>query len=165
MIDNKLHDCIQKELDLYFSFPSDQKFGMVNVGLPGHDINNSANVALDTMMSGDLANETFKKWISLKVNWSTWLLNEEKLDKIKNSKVRSSNYIYVSEVINVSQWWHKNRVHHHLAVRHLGALDSNGDETNEGMEIVAMLKSATRDTQQQHNVNGCAIIRKRECNE
>jgi hypothetical protein len=64
------------------------------------------------------------------VDWLAWLLNEQKLDEIDKSKVRSSNWIYVSEVINVSQWWRKNGVHHRLtkriATQHLGAPNSNG---------------------------------------
>jgi hypothetical protein len=40
------------------------------------------------------------------------------------------NWIYVNEVIDMSQWWCKNNMHHRLAermvVRHLDALDSNG---------------------------------------
>jgi hypothetical protein len=63
------------------------------------------------------------------VDWLAWLLNEQKLDEIDKSKVCSSNWIYVSEVVDVSQWWRKNGVHHHLAeriaARHLGAPDSN----------------------------------------
>ncbi len=39
------------------------------------------------------------------------------------------------------------------------------DETNEGMDIVAMLKSVARDVQQQHDANGFAIARKRARNE
>jgi hypothetical protein len=35
--------------------------------------------------------------------------------------------------------------------------DVEDDETDEGMEIVAMLKSAACDIQQQHDVNGSAI--------
>jgi hypothetical protein len=81
-------------------------------------------------MSSDLANEAFKEWISLKVDWSAWFLNEQKLDEIDRSKVHTGNSIYVSKVINMSQWWHKNGMHHHLAeriaTRHLSALDSNG---------------------------------------
>jgi len=64
------------------------------------------------------------------VDWLAWLLNEQKLDKIDKSKVRSGNWIYVSEVIDVSQWWRKNGVHHRLAerivARHLGTPNSNG---------------------------------------
>jgi hypothetical protein len=77
-----------------------------------------------------LANEAFKEWILLKVDWLAWLLNEQKLDEIDKSKVRSGNWIYISKVVDVSQWWRKNGVHHRLAeriaARHLGALDSNG---------------------------------------
>jgi len=172
------------------------------------------------------------------------------LDEIDKSKVRSGNWIYVSEVVDVSKWWRKNSVHHRLAecitARHLGAPDSNGlqervfsvckhinnalrqnlgnakfemllilpfnkafiknmeskdlfmvdnlitllksatdaieaaaniikyfnldgdvedDETNEGMEIVAMLNSAACDIQQQHDANGSAITQKRAHNE
>ncbi len=43
--------------------------------------------------------------------------------------------------------------------------DVKDDETNEGMEIVAMLKSATRDVQQQHDANRSTIARKRAHNE
>ncbi len=61
---------------------------------------------------------------------SAWLLNEQKLDKIDKNKVRANNWIYVSEVVNMSQWWRKNIVHHYLAerimVRHLSAPNSNG---------------------------------------
>ncbi|CAM6073381.1 unnamed protein product, partial [Sphagnum tenellum] len=53
-----------------------------------------------------------------------------KLDEINKSKVCSGNWIYVSEVVDVSQGWRKNGVHHRLAQRiaaqHLGAPDSNG---------------------------------------
>jgi hypothetical protein len=39
--------------------------------------------------------------------------------------------------------------------------DVEDDEIDEGMEIVTMLKSAACDIQQQHDVNGSAIVRKR----
>jgi hypothetical protein len=52
------------------------------------------------------------------------------LDEIDKSKVRFGNWIYISEVVDVSQWWHKNGVHHRLveriAVRHFDAPNSNG---------------------------------------
>jgi hypothetical protein len=184
------------------------------------------------------------------VDWLAWLLNEQKLDEINKSKVRSGNWIYISEVVDVSQWWCKNDVHHclaeHITAQHLGAPNSNGlqehvflvckhidnalrqnlgnakfemllilafnkafikdmeskdlftvnnliaslksstdatkaaaniikyfdldgdvedDETDEGMEIVAMLKSAACDIQQQHDANGSAIAQKRAHNE
>ncbi len=109
---------------------NDDVFCMVNVGSLNHDIKNGVNVVLNTTTLGDLANKAFKEWISLKVDWLAWLLNKQKLDEIDKSKVCASNWIYVSEVIDVSQWWHKNGVHHHFAkcivMRHLGALDSNG---------------------------------------
>ncbi len=54
----------------------DDMLNMVNVGSPGQDIKSGASSALDTMMPNDLANEAFKEWISLKVDWSVWLLNE-----------------------------------------------------------------------------------------
>jgi len=79
----------------------DDVFGMVNVGLPGQDIKNGVSVIFNTIMPGDFANETFKEWILLKVDWSTWLLNEQKLDKIDKSKVYASNWIYFKEVIDV----------------------------------------------------------------
>lgn len=46
-------------------------------------------------------------------------------------------------------------------------LDSNveDDETDKGMEIVAMLKSAAREVQQQHDANRSAIAWKRARNE
>ncbi|CAK9278318.1 unnamed protein product [Sphagnum jensenii] len=97
---------------------NDDVFSMVNVGLPGQDIESKASTALNTVTLGDLANEAFKEWILLKVDWLAWLLNEHKLDKINKSKVRSSNWIYVNKVVNVSQWWHKNNVHHRL-VEHI----------------------------------------------
>jgi hypothetical protein len=43
--------------------------------------------------------------------------------------------------------------------------DVEDDETDEGMEIVAMLKSTACDIQQQHNANGSAIAQKRARNE
>jgi hypothetical protein len=43
--------------------------------------------------------------------------------------------------------------------------DVKDDETDEGMEIVAMLKSTAHDVQQQYDVNKSAITRKRGCNE
>ncbi len=43
--------------------------------------------------------------------------------------------------------------------------DVEDDETNEGMEIVAMLKSTACDIQQQHDANGSAIAQKRARNE
>jgi hypothetical protein len=53
-------------------------------------------------MSGYLANVAFKEWISLKMDWSEWILNEQKLDKIDKSKVRAGNWIYISKVVNMS---------------------------------------------------------------
>ncbi len=46
-------------------------------------------------------------------------------------------------------------------------LDGNvkDEETHEGMEIIAMLKSAARDVQHQHDANGSTIARKRARNE
>jgi hypothetical protein len=85
---------------------------MVNVGSPGQDIESGANAALDTMTLDDLANEAFKEWISLKVDWLAWFLNEQKLDEIDKSKVRAGNWIYVSEVVDMLQLW---CVHHRLA--------------------------------------------------
>ncbi len=108
----------------------DDVFGMVNVGSPSQDIESRASAALNTATPSDLANEAFKEWILLKVDWLAWLLNEQKLDEIDKSKVRSGNWIYISKFVDVSQWWRKNGVHHRLAeciaARHLGALDSNG---------------------------------------
>ncbi len=75
---------------------------MVNVGSLGQDIKSRANVILDTTTLGDLANEAFKEWISLKVDWSAWLLNEQKLDEIDKNKVRAGNWIYINEVVDVS---------------------------------------------------------------
>jgi hypothetical protein len=49
---------------------------MVNIGSPGQDIESEANATLNTTTLSDLANEAFKEWISLKVDWSTWLLNK-----------------------------------------------------------------------------------------
>ncbi len=43
--------------------------------------------------------------------------------------------------------------------------DVEDDETDEGMEIVTMLKSAACDIQQQHDANGSAIAQKRARNE
>jgi len=43
--------------------------------------------------------------------------------------------------------------------------DVEDDETDEGMEIVAMLKSVAYDIQQQHDVNGFTIAQKRARNE
>jgi hypothetical protein len=43
--------------------------------------------------------------------------------------------------------------------------DVHDDEIDEGMEIVAMLKSMARDVQQQHDANKFAIARKRVRNE
>ncbi len=43
--------------------------------------------------------------------------------------------------------------------------DVEDDETNEGMEIVAMLKSIACNIQQQHNANGSAIVQKKVRNE
>jgi hypothetical protein len=107
----------------------DNVFGMVNVGSLGQDIESRVSIILNTMTPNDLANEAFKEWILLKMDWLAWLLNEQKLDEINKSKVHSGNWIYVSETIDVSQWWCKNDVHHrlaeHIATQHLGAPDSN----------------------------------------
>jgi hypothetical protein len=51
-------------------------FGMVNVSSPNQDIDNGTSTTFDTATPGDLANEAFKEWTSLKVDWSTWLLNK-----------------------------------------------------------------------------------------
>jgi hypothetical protein len=230
-------------------YDNDDVFGMVNVGLCGEDIESKANTVLNPTTPNDLVNEAFKEWILLKVDWLAWLLNEQKLDEINKSKVRSGNWIYVNKVVNVSQWWRKNNVRHHLveciAARHFSAPNSNGlqkhvfsickhidnalwhnlgntkfemlilafnkafikdmeskdlfmvdnliaslrlatnaievaaniikyfdfdndvedDETNEGMEIVAMLKSVAYDIHQQHNANRSTIAQKRARNE
>jgi hypothetical protein len=64
-----------KEVDVQVC-DDDDVFGMVNFSSPSQDIKSGASTAFDTATSGDLANEAFKEWISLKVDWSTWLLNE-----------------------------------------------------------------------------------------
>jgi hypothetical protein len=111
----------------------DNVFDMVNVGSPSHDIESRASATLNTTTPSDLVNEAFKEWILLKVDWLAWLLNEQNLDKIDKSKVHSSTWIYVNKVIDVSQWWRKNGVHHCLTERiaawHLGAPNSNGLRT------------------------------------
>jgi hypothetical protein len=43
--------------------------------------------------------------------------------------------------------------------------DVKDDETDEGMEIIVMLKSAAHDVQQQHDVNGSTVAQKRARNE
>ncbi len=43
--------------------------------------------------------------------------------------------------------------------------DVEDDETDEGMEIIAMLKSTACDIQQQHDANGSAIAQKKARNE
>jgi hypothetical protein len=83
----------------------DEVFDMVSVGLPNQDIKSGAGVTLDTMTSSDLADKAFKEWISLKVDWSTWLLNKQKLDEIDKSKICAGNWIYIDKVVDVSQWW------------------------------------------------------------
>ncbi len=60
------------------------------------------SVIFNMAMSGYLANVAFKEWISLKMDWSEWILNEQKLDKIDKSKVRAGNWIYISKVVNMS---------------------------------------------------------------
>jgi hypothetical protein len=95
----------------------DDVFGMVNVGSPNQDIESRANTTLNTTSPSDLTNEAFKEWILLKVDWLAWLLNEQKLDKIDKCKVYSGNWIYVSEVVDVSQLWRKNDKRHRLAER------------------------------------------------
>jgi hypothetical protein len=107
----------------------DDVFGMVNIGSLDQNIESGVSADFDMVTSGDLVNEVFKEWILLKVDWLAWLLNKQKLDEIDKSKVCAGNWIYVSEVIDVSQWWCKNNVHHclteRIAARHLGAPDSN----------------------------------------
>jgi hypothetical protein len=49
------------------------------------------SAVLDMVTPGDLVNEAFKEWILLKVDWLGWLLNEQKLDEINKSKVRTAN--------------------------------------------------------------------------
>jgi len=80
----------------------DDVFSMVNVGSPSQDIESKANVVLNTTTPSDLVNKAFKEWILLKVDWLAWLLNKQKLDEIDKSKVRSSNWIYVNKVVDVS---------------------------------------------------------------
>jgi len=48
----------------------------VNDGSPSQDIESSASNVLNTTTPNDLANEAFKEWILLKVDWLAWLLNE-----------------------------------------------------------------------------------------
>jgi hypothetical protein len=66
----------------------DDMFGMVNVDLLDQDIESGTSATLDTTTPCDLENEVFKEWISLKVDWLAWFLNEQKLDEIDKSKVR-----------------------------------------------------------------------------
>jgi hypothetical protein len=54
----------------------DDVFRMVNVDSFDQDIKSGANAVLDMATPGDVVNEGFKEWISLKVDWLTWLLNE-----------------------------------------------------------------------------------------
>ncbi|CAM6077198.1 unnamed protein product [Sphagnum tenellum] len=75
----------------------DDVFGMVNVGSPSEDIESRISVVFNTTIPSDLANEAFKEWILLKVDWLAWLLNEQKLDEIDKSKGCSSNCIYINE--------------------------------------------------------------------
>jgi len=67
----------------------DNVFDMVNIGSPGQNIESGASTALNMVMPGDLANEAFKEWISLKVDRSAWLLNEQ--NKIDKNKVCAGN--------------------------------------------------------------------------
>jgi hypothetical protein len=60
--------------------------------------------------------------------------------------------------------------HKHITSRHIIKYfdldgDVEDDEIDEGMEIVAMLKSAACDIQQQHDANESAIAQKRARNE
>jgi hypothetical protein len=70
---------------------NDNMFDMVNVSSVGQDIESGASAALDRVTLGDLANEAFKEWISLKVDWLAWLLNKQKLDEINKNKVCVGN--------------------------------------------------------------------------
>jgi len=142
LVDKATHSFQPPELDAMHNVPlddddvdvqvcdDDDVFGMVNVGSPSQDIESRVNTTLNITIPSDLTNEAFKEWILLKVDWLAWLLNEQKLDKINKSKVRSSNWIYVSEVVNVSQRWRKNDKCHRfaecIATRQLGAPNFNG---------------------------------------
>ncbi|CAM6062810.1 unnamed protein product [Sphagnum tenellum] len=69
----------------------DDVFGMVTIGSPSHETESRKNVVLNTATPSDLANETFKEWILLKVDWLAWRLNKQKLDEIDKNKVCSGN--------------------------------------------------------------------------
>ncbi|CAK9237295.1 unnamed protein product [Sphagnum troendelagicum] len=90
---------------------NDDVFSMVNVGLPGQDIESKTSTALNTVT----------------------------LDAIE----AAANIIKYFDLDN----------------------NVEDDEIDEGMEIVAMLKSAACDIHQQHDANKFAIAQKRARNE
>ncbi|CAM6019382.1 unnamed protein product [Sphagnum balticum] len=134
----------------------DDMFDMVNIGSPSQDIKSGANTTLDMAMLGDLVNEAFKEWILLKVDKSAWLLNEltlDDIDKIDNLITLFKLATNATEAAtNIIKYFDLDD-------------DVKDDKTNEGMEIVVMLKLATHDIQQQHNANRSAITWKRVRNE
>jgi hypothetical protein len=66
----------------------DNVYGMVNIGSLSQDIESRESATLNTTTLSDLADEAFKEWILLKVDWLAWLL---KLDEISKSKVCLGN--------------------------------------------------------------------------
>ncbi|CAK9882610.1 unnamed protein product [Sphagnum jensenii] len=152
---------------------------MVNVDLPSQDIENGTSTTLDTMTPADLANEAFNEWISLKVDWSTWLLNEQKLDEINKNKHIDSAFqqnmgntkFEMLLIFAFNKAFIKNMESEDLfmvdnlivllrsAVNAIEAAtniikyfdlesDVEDDETDKGMEMVAILKSTAHDIQQ-----------------
>ena len=72
---NTPHDDDDDNVDVQVC-DDDNVLGMVNISSPSQDIEGGDSAALDTTILVDLANKAFKEWISLKVDWSTCLLNE-----------------------------------------------------------------------------------------
>ncbi|CAM6002938.1 unnamed protein product [Sphagnum balticum] len=146
----------------------DDVFDMVNVGSPSQDIESRASVALNTATPSDLANEDFKEWILLKnlgnAKFEMLLILAFNKAFIKDMEIKD-----LFAVDNLIASLKSATDATKAAANIIKYFDLDGDvkddETDEGMEIVTMLKSAACDIQQQHDANGSAIAQKRARNE
>ncbi|CAK9861089.1 unnamed protein product [Sphagnum jensenii] len=121
----------------------DDVFDMVNNGLLGQDIETK-----------NLGNAKFEMLLIL-------VFNKAFIEGMESKDLLTVNNLIVSLRLAVDVI--------EAAMNSIKYFDLDGDvkddETEEGMEIVIMLKSVACDIQQQHDANGSAITRKRVHNE
>jgi hypothetical protein len=79
----------------------------------------------------DLAGEVYKNWTELEVNWTAFLINEQKqlLSVSQQSKANKGDCFFLTDVINIMEWFRINgwkyKMISRLAAKQLAAPDSN----------------------------------------